>query len=351
MTAIVALDAPMDRLARRHPAPAHLVALPAAQARGRQPGRSSALFYLVAIFADFLAFADRTPPTRAAATSRRKAIRCSTTAAFDPHVSGLKGMRDPQTFKLAYAPDPARKLPIRAVRARLSLQPARPDPDRPPSARRRRRQAGERHVPARHRPARARPVLPPDRRDAHLAHHRAGRRRRSAWCSAFCWAASPGLYGGLVDTVIQRVIEILRSIPTIPLWMGLAAALPNTWSVDAGLFRHHADHLADRLDRTGARGARPLPGAARGGFRHRRRTRRRERRCASSSATCCRRSRAHHRRDQPGAAGDDHQRDLAVASSASACGRRRSAGASCCRTRRTCRCWPARRGCCSPRCR
>jgi peptide/nickel transport system permease protein len=40
-----------------------------------------------------------------------------------------------------------------------------------------------------------------------------------------------GLYGGVVDTVIQRMIEILRSIPTIPLWMGLAAALPNTWSV------------------------------------------------------------------------------------------------------------------------
>ena len=38
-----------------------------------------------------------------------------------------------------------------------------------------------------------------------------------------------GLYGGWVDTVIQRVIEILRSIPTIPLWMGLAAALPSTW--------------------------------------------------------------------------------------------------------------------------
>ena len=40
-----------------------------------------------------------------------------------------------------------------------------------------------------------------------------------------------GLYGGCVDTLIQRVIEVVRSIPTIPLWMGLAAALPNTWSV------------------------------------------------------------------------------------------------------------------------
>lgn len=40
-----------------------------------------------------------------------------------------------------------------------------------------------------------------------------------------------GLYGGWIDTVIQRLIETIRSIPTIPLWMGLAAALPREWSV------------------------------------------------------------------------------------------------------------------------
>ncbi|MBV7330126.1 ABC transporter permease [Chloroflexi bacterium TSY] len=40
-----------------------------------------------------------------------------------------------------------------------------------------------------------------------------------------------GLYGGAVDNVIQRLIEFLRSIPTIPLWMGLAAALPADWSI------------------------------------------------------------------------------------------------------------------------
>ena len=38
-----------------------------------------------------------------------------------------------------------------------------------------------------------------------------------------------GLYGGVVDNVIQRLIEFIRSIPTIPLWMGLAAALPADW--------------------------------------------------------------------------------------------------------------------------
>jgi peptide/nickel transport system permease protein len=38
-----------------------------------------------------------------------------------------------------------------------------------------------------------------------------------------------GYYGGGVDMVIQRLIEFLRSIPTIPLWLGLAAALPPNW--------------------------------------------------------------------------------------------------------------------------
>ncbi|MDA1228921.1 MAG: ABC transporter permease [Chloroflexi bacterium] len=40
-----------------------------------------------------------------------------------------------------------------------------------------------------------------------------------------------GYYGGWSDIIIQRVIEILRSIPTIPLWMGIAAAVPRDWSI------------------------------------------------------------------------------------------------------------------------
>ncbi|MDD9742701.1 MAG: ABC transporter permease [Marinovum algicola] len=38
-----------------------------------------------------------------------------------------------------------------------------------------------------------------------------------------------GYYGGWIDNAIQRLIEFLRSIPTIPLWMGLAAAIPLDW--------------------------------------------------------------------------------------------------------------------------
>lgn len=40
-----------------------------------------------------------------------------------------------------------------------------------------------------------------------------------------------GYYGGRIDMVTQRVIEFVRSMPTIPLWLGLAAALPAHWSV------------------------------------------------------------------------------------------------------------------------
>ena len=40
-----------------------------------------------------------------------------------------------------------------------------------------------------------------------------------------------GYYGGRVDTFVQRCIEFLISLPTIPLWMALAAALPQEWSV------------------------------------------------------------------------------------------------------------------------
>ena len=40
-----------------------------------------------------------------------------------------------------------------------------------------------------------------------------------------------GYYGGVIDILVQRVIEFLISIPTIPLWLALSAALPRDWSV------------------------------------------------------------------------------------------------------------------------
>lgn len=39
-----------------------------------------------------------------------------------------------------------------------------------------------------------------------------------------------GYYGGWIDNVIQRAIEIIKSFPHLPLWLALSAALPVTWS-------------------------------------------------------------------------------------------------------------------------
>ena len=39
-----------------------------------------------------------------------------------------------------------------------------------------------------------------------------------------------GYVGGLTDVVIQRLIELLQSLPTIPIWLALTAALPRDWS-------------------------------------------------------------------------------------------------------------------------
>jgi len=39
-----------------------------------------------------------------------------------------------------------------------------------------------------------------------------------------------GYHGGLFDLLVQRVIEVLQSLPSLPLWMALAAIMPVTWS-------------------------------------------------------------------------------------------------------------------------
>jgi len=39
-----------------------------------------------------------------------------------------------------------------------------------------------------------------------------------------------GYYGGWVDLVAQRLIEVVQSLPTIPLWLTLVAIMPSNWS-------------------------------------------------------------------------------------------------------------------------
>ncbi|MEZ5864307.1 MAG: hypothetical protein R3D25_09660 [Geminicoccaceae bacterium] len=60
---------------------------------------------------------------------------------------------------------------------------------------------------------------------------------------------------------------MLRSIPTIPLWMGLRGG-PAAATCIIKYLADHGHHLADRLDRARPGGAWPVPVAARGGLRH-----------------------------------------------------------------------------------
>lgn len=189
-----------------------------------------AIFYLIAIFADFLAISDPHATDARRSYIPPQAIHLFDGGAFSPHVNGLKGTRDLKTFKLVYAPDPAKKLPVRLfVRGYsynlLGLFPT------------------DIHLLG---------IEGGDAVDGIflLGTDQLGRDLYSRLVVATRISLSiglagvglslllgillggvSGLYGGVTDTVIQRLIEMVRSIPTIPLWMGLAAALPNTWSV------------------------------------------------------------------------------------------------------------------------
>ena len=66
--------------------------------------------------------------------------------------------------------------------------------------------------------------------------------------------AVSGYYGGWIDNLIQRLIEILRSFPSIPLWMALSAALPSTWSPRRSTLALPSSSLS-RLDRPAASSA------------------------------------------------------------------------------------------------
>ncbi len=45
-----------------------------------------------------------------------------------------------------------------------------------------------------------------------------------------------GYFGGWLDVLIQRLIELLQSVPTIPIWLAMSAALPQDWRPDQVFF-------------------------------------------------------------------------------------------------------------------
>ena len=87
------------------------------------------------------------------------------------------------------------------------------------------------------------------------------------WVLGILIGSIAGYFGGVVDTVVNRFIEVLMSVPSLPLWIALAAALPLDWSIVQVYFSITV--VLSILGWTGlARTVRSkFPGAARGGVR------------------------------------------------------------------------------------
>jgi peptide/nickel transport system permease protein len=188
------------------------------------------LFYLVAVFADFLAYSDPHDTDSRRSYIPPQGLHLFDDGVFRPYIYGLKGTRDMRTFRISYQPDLSRKVYV--------------------------------HLFAKGYPYKLFGLIPADRHLIGLVDPRpednifllgSDLLGRDLWSrlmvatrvsltiglcgvtlSLFLGVLLGGIsaiYGGAVDTAIQRLIEIIRSMPTIPLWMGLAAALPQTWSV------------------------------------------------------------------------------------------------------------------------
>ena len=189
-----------------------------------------ALFYLVVLFADFFAYADPLASEAERSLLPPQAVHLFDGGRFAPHVYALKGVRDSKTFKRVYVSDPARKVPVLLFARGYNYKIFGLIPSD-------RHLLGVAGAPA----EQALFLLGTDVQGRDLWSRIMGATRVSLTVGLLGVTLSlilgivlggiSGYFGGAADTIIQRIIEILRSIPTIPLWMGLAAALPRDWGV------------------------------------------------------------------------------------------------------------------------
>ena len=188
------------------------------------------LFYLVALGADFFAYADPLSSDAQRSLAPPRSIRLFDEGRLRPHVYGVTGRRDPVSFRRVYVENPEVKIRVRFF-ARgytwsflglfktdlhfIGVEDAKAE-----------------EVLC---------LLGTDTQGRDLWSRLMRATRTSLTIGLVSVAISlflgillgglSGYYGGIVDTIIQRLIEIIRSIPTIPLWMGLAAALPREWGI------------------------------------------------------------------------------------------------------------------------
>jgi peptide/nickel transport system permease protein len=189
-----------------------------------------ALFYLVALFADFLSTSDPQASEGQRSLMPPQSVQLIQDGALSPHVFAVVGQRDPVTLQRSYAVDPEKRIPVRLFAHGYEykfLGLFSTDIHL----------LGTEGTPA----ERSLFLLGTDQQGRDLFSRLIQATRTSMLIGLTGVTLSivlgvvlggiSGYYGGTMDTVIQRLIEILRSIPVIPLWMGLAAAMPRDWSV------------------------------------------------------------------------------------------------------------------------
>ncbi|HLZ31980.1 MAG TPA: ABC transporter permease [Chloroflexota bacterium] len=189
-------------------------------------------FYLVVGFADFLAYADPHASEAQRSLIAPQSVHLLDEGRLSPYVEGLAGARDPLTFKRVYVPDPSVKVPLTFFAPGFAYRLFGVIPmDRHLIG-----VAGENNTPEN-----SLFILGTDDQ----GRDQWSRLMYATQVSLLIGLVSvvislvlgvllgglSGYIGGTTDTVIQRVIEILRSIPTIPLWMGLAASVPKDWDI------------------------------------------------------------------------------------------------------------------------
>jgi peptide/nickel transport system permease protein len=188
------------------------------------------LFYLAAIFGDFLSTSDPLASEGQRSMMPPQAVHVLQGGSYSPHVDKVVGQRDPVTLKRTYAVDPTQPIPVKLFAhgyeyKLLGLFPMDIH------------LIGTEGTPAEE----SLFLLGTDQQGRDIYSRLIHATRTSMVIGLAGVTLSillgvvlggiSGFYGGVVDTVIQRVIEIMRSIPVIPLWMGLAAAMPRDWSV------------------------------------------------------------------------------------------------------------------------
>ena len=197
-----------------------------------------ALLYLIALFADLVA-----PHDPNAVNSRFRLAGPTPITFFDPDgqftfwpgVNPLTIVRDPETLRLTYTPDTSSWYPIHLVTQgpsyklwgfwEMDIHLLRLGPEAPDQTLF---------------------ILGTDRlgRDVFSRVIHGGRLSLSIglvgvalqFLLGIVLGGVSGYFGGWIDTTVQRAVEFLRSIPRIPLWLGLAAAIPPKWPLEYTYF-------------------------------------------------------------------------------------------------------------------